>query len=42
MVLWADVTLLLAPVDLVGATVADLAHGQVSGLVHAWSTGSTL
>lgn len=37
MILWANVTALLAPVDLKGATAADLTHGLMWGLVHTCS-----
>lgn len=34
-ILWADVTAFLAPVDLVGATAADLTQSLMGSLVHA-------
>lgn len=37
MILWANVTALLAPVDLKEATAADLTHGLMGSLVHTCS-----
>lgn len=37
MVLWANITALLAPVDLKEATAADLTHSLMGGLVHTCS-----
>lgn len=37
----AKVTVLLTPVDLIEATVANLTHGLMGGLVHSWATGRT-
>lgn len=37
-ILWADITAFLAPVDLEGATAADLTHSLMGSLVHACQT----
>lgn len=37
MILWANVTALLAPVDLKEATAADLTHVLMGSLVHSCS-----
>lgn len=37
MILWANITALLAPVDLKGATAADLTHSLMGSLVHTCS-----
>ena len=35
MILWANITGFLAPVDLIEAAAADLTHSLMGGLVHA-------
>lgn len=36
-----EVTVLLAPVDLIKTTAANLTHGLLGRLVHSWATGRT-